>query len=139
MAFADYQAETYARGQVGENPALPITFADLEADASAALPPSVWGYVAGGAGDEHTQRANCRAFEAWGLFPRMLVAPSERDLSVELFGVQFPAPVFMSPNGVIGVCAQDGHGDLASARAAARTGIPFMAGTLSVDPMEEVA
>ncbi|OHU99717.1 alpha-hydroxy-acid oxidizing protein [Mycobacterium talmoniae] len=139
MAFAQYQDEIYQNGQRGENPSLPITFADLEADASAAMPRSVWGYVAGGAGDEHTQRANRRAFERWGLIPRMLVAPTERELSVELFGVRLPAPVFLAPIGVIGVCAQDGHGDLASARAAARTGIPFMAGTLSSDPMEDVA
>jgi lactate 2-monooxygenase len=135
MAFANYQDEIYRRGMSGENPSLPITFADLEAKASAALPQSVWGYVAGGAGDEHTQRANCRAFERWGLMPRMLVAPTERDLSVELFGITLPAPVFMAPIGVIGVCAQDGHGDVASARAAARTDVPFMAGTLSTDPM----
>lgn len=138
MAFAEYQDEIYLHGLAGENPAFPITFAALEANASAALPSSVWDYVAGGAGDEHTQRANCRAFSRWGLIPRMLVAPSERDLSVDIFGVRFPAPVFMAPIGVIGVCAQDGHGDLASARAAARTGIPFMAGTLSSDPMEDV-
>jgi lactate 2-monooxygenase len=139
MAFAQYQDEIYKQGQAGENPPFPITFADLEANASAALPQSVWGYVVGGAGDERTQRANTRAFERWGLMPRMLVAPSERDLTVDVFGVTFPAPTFLAPIGVIGVCAQDGHGDLACARAAARTGIPFMAGTLSADPMEDVA
>jgi lactate 2-monooxygenase len=138
MAFAQYQDEIYRRGLAGENPSFPIGFAELEAKAAAALPPAVWGYVAGGAGDEHTQRANCRAFKRWGLLPRMLVAPTERDLSVELFGVTLPAPVFMAPIGVIGVCAQDGHGDLASARAAGRTGVPFMAGTLSADPMEDL-
>lgn len=139
MTFAEYQDEIYRRGRAGENPSLPIAFADLEADASAAMSPSVWGYVGGGAGDEHTQRANCQAFKNWGLMPRMLVAPSEPDLSVEVFGVTLPAPVLMAPIGVIGACAQDGHGDLASARAAARTGIPFVAGTLSADPMEDVA
>jgi lactate 2-monooxygenase len=45
----------------------------------------------------------------------------------------------MAPIGVIGLCAQDGHGDLATARAAAATGIPMVASTLSVDPLEEVA
>ncbi|OBJ71967.1 alpha-hydroxy-acid oxidizing protein [Mycobacterium sp. 1274756.6] len=139
MAFAQYQDEIYRDGRHGENPALPITFAGLEAAAAAAMSPAVWDYVAGGAGDEHTQRANCAAFQRWGLIPRMLVAPTERNLAVEIFGVRFPAPVFLAPIGVIGVCAQDGHGDLASARAAARTGIPFMAGTLSADPMEQVA
>jgi lactate 2-monooxygenase len=139
MAFASYQDEIYRQGLAGEQPWLPITFAGLEAKAAAALPQPVWDYTAGGAGDEHTQRANCRAFERWGLIPRMLVAPTERELSVEVFGLRLSAPVFMAPIGVIGVCAQDGHGDLASARAAARTGVPFMAGTLSTDPMEDVA
>ena len=45
----------------------------------------------------------------------------------------------MAPIGVIGVCAQDGHGDLACAQASVQTGVPFFAGTLSADPMEEVA
>jgi L-lactate dehydrogenase (FMN-dependent) and related alpha-hydroxy acid dehydrogenases len=40
---------------------------------------------------------------------------------------------------VIGLCAQDGHGDLATADAAARTGVPMIASTLSADPMEDVA
>jgi lactate 2-monooxygenase len=45
----------------------------------------------------------------------------------------------MAPIGVIGLCAQDGHGDLAAAAAAERTGVPMIASTLSVDPMEDVA
>jgi len=60
-------------------------------------------------------------------------------LSVELFGMRWPAPLFMAPVGVIGICAQDGHGDLAAARAAARTGVPLIASTLVADPWEEVA
>jgi lactate 2-monooxygenase len=69
----------------------------------------------------------------------MFVGAKERDLSVELFGMKLPTPVFMAPIGVIGLCAQDGHGDLATARAAARTGVPMVASTLTVDPMEDVA
>ncbi len=45
----------------------------------------------------------------------------------------------MSPIGVIGLCAQDGRGDLATARAAALTGMPMVASTLSVDSLEAVA
>ncbi|MET8774576.1 alpha-hydroxy-acid oxidizing protein [Nocardia sp. NPDC050713] len=139
MAFADYQNEIYLRGLGGVQPALPMSFDELEAAAQAALPPSVWSYVAGGAGDERTQRANVTAFDQWGLVPRMFVGASERDLTVELFGMTWPAPVFLAPIGVIGLCAQDGHGDLATARAAARTGVPMVASTLSVDPLEQVA
>ncbi|TQM31143.1 alpha-hydroxy-acid oxidizing protein [Nocardia bhagyanarayanae] len=139
MAFADYQNEIYLRGLGGVQPTLPMSFAELEAKAQSALPPSVWSYVAGGAGDERTQRANVTAFDQWGLVPRMFVGAAERDLSVELFGTTWPAPVFLAPIGVIGLCAQDGHGDLATARAAARTGVPMVASTLSVDPLDQVA
>ncbi|HTX97054.1 MAG TPA: alpha-hydroxy-acid oxidizing protein [Mycobacterium sp.] len=137
--FGDYQNEIYLQGLAGVVPSYPMAFADLEAKAATALPPSVWSYVAGGAGDERTQRANCTAFERWGLYPRMFVGAAQRDLSVEMFGMTLPSPVFMAPIGVIGICAQDGHGDLATARAAARTRVPMVASTLSVDPMEEVA
>jgi lactate 2-monooxygenase len=139
MPFAEYQNELYQQGQAGRQPPYPIKFADLEAKAAAAMPPKVLDYVAGGAGDEHTQRANCDAFKRWGLYPRMGIAPEQRDMSVELFGMTLPSPIFMAPIGVIGVCAQDGHGDLAAARASARTGVPFFVGTLTSDPMEDVA
>ncbi|KUN00181.1 lactate 2-monooxygenase [Streptomyces yokosukanensis] len=139
QAFGSYQNEIYFNGLGGVMPRFPMTHAELEARARQALAPSVWSYVAGGAGDERTQRANVEAFERWGLIPRMFVGATERDLSVELFGTTLPSPVFMAPVGVIGLCAQDGHGDLATARAAARTGVPMIASTLSVDPMEEVA
>ncbi|MGW4122791.1 lactate 2-monooxygenase [Nocardia sp. NPDC004711] len=139
MAFGDFQNEIYFNGLRGVVPALPVSFAELAERAQAALPPSVWSYVAGGAGDERTQRANVAAFDRWGVIPRMFVGAKQRDLSVELFGSTWPAPVFMAPVGVIGLCAQDGHGDLATARAAARTSVPMVASTLSVDPMEDVA
>ncbi|MEU6583864.1 lactate 2-monooxygenase [Nocardia sp. NPDC046763] len=139
MAFGDFQNEIYFNGLRGVVPALPVSFAELAERAQAALPPSVWSYVAGGAGDERTQRANVAAFDRWGVIPRMFVGAKQRDLSVELFGNAWPAPVFMAPVGVIGLCAQDGRGDLATARAAARTGVPMVASTLSVDPMEDVA
>ena len=137
--FGDYQNEIYLQGLAGVVPSYPMVFSELEAKAATALPPSVWSYVAGGAGDERTQRANCTAFERWGLIPRMFVGAANRDLSVDLFGMTLPSPLFMAPIGVIGICAQDGHGDLATARAAARTGVPMVASTLTVDPMEDVA
>ena len=137
-AFGDYQLEIYAAGLRGVLPAFPMAFAELEARAEQALPPSVLSYVAGGAGSEHTQRANVSAFGGWGLVPRMFVGAARRDLSVELFGMRLPSPLLMAPIGVIGICAQDGHGDLATAAAAARTGVPMIASTLSVDPLEDV-
>lgn len=139
MAFSDYQLEIYFQGLSGVLPTLPMAFAELEAKAQAAMSPSMWSYVAGGAGDERTQRVNVTAFDHWGLMPRMFVGANDRDLSVELFGLTLPSPALMAPVGVIALCAQDGHGDLATARAAARTGVPMIASTMSADPMEQVA
>lgn len=137
--FGDYQFDIYLRGLGGVQPTMPMTFGELEARAKSVLPPGIWSYVAGGAGDEFTQRTNAASFEKYGLMPRMLRASTERDLSVELLGMSLPSPIFMAPIGVIGLCSQDGHGDLATAEAAATTGVPMMMSTLTVDPMEDVA
>ncbi len=137
--YGNYQIEIYFQGLTGTVPSLPMSFDELEARAAQALPPSIWSYVAGGAGDERTQRVNVSAFEQWGLIPRMLVGATERDLSVELWGRRWAAPLFMAPIGVIGLCTQDHHGDLAAARAAARTGVPMCVSTLTMDPLEDVA
>ncbi len=134
--FGAYQNEIYLAGLSGRLPQFPMRFDELEAKAHAAMAESLVSYVAGGCGDESTQRANVAAFDKWGLMPRMFVGAKRRDLSVELFGMKLPSPLFMTPNGVIGLCAQDGHGDLATARAAALTGVPMVASTLSVDPLE---
>ncbi|OBJ70458.1 alpha-hydroxy-acid oxidizing protein [Mycobacterium sp. 1274756.6] len=139
MAFGDYQFEIYLQALAGVTPTLPMTHTELAARAQAAMSPSVWSYVAGGAGDERTQRANVTAFERWGLLPRMFVGATERDLSVRLFSMTLPSPMFMAPIGVAGICTQDGHGDLAAARAAAATGVPLAVSTLTADPLEDVA
>jgi lactate 2-monooxygenase len=138
-SFGDYQNEIYFNGLRGVRPKLPVSFRLLEEKAAAALPPSVLSYVQGGCGDEHTQDVNVAAFRRWGLMPRMMVDASERDLSIELFGLKLSSPLFMSPIGVISICAQDGQGDLATARAAAATGVPMVASTLSGAPLEAVA
>jgi lactate 2-monooxygenase len=137
--YGDFQLEIYAAGLSGVLTRVPVDFATLEERASAAMPSFVLNYVQGGCGDEHTQRHNVAAFHHWGMTPRMLVDCSSRDLTIELFGMKLPTPIFMSPIGVTGLCTQDGHGDLAAARAAALTQVPLMASTLSNDPLEKVA
>jgi len=139
MAYGDYQNAIYFAGLNGVQPAVPTDFPTLEARAAAALPRSVLDYVQGGCGDEWTQERNAAAFRHWGMVPRMMVDATARDLSVELWGMRWPAPVFAAPIGVTGLCTPDGHGDLHAARAAAETGVPMCASTLSNDPIEAVA
>ncbi len=137
--FGDYQTAIYFAGLSGVIPKYPVDFATLKARAEMAMPPSLLNYVQGGCGDEHTQDLNARAFQNWGMVPRMLVDTTKRDLSIELFGNRLASPLFMSPIGVTGMCTQDGHGDLAAARAAAETGVPLTISTLTNDPMEDIA
>ncbi|XBB69191.1 alpha-hydroxy-acid oxidizing protein [Nocardioides sp. WV_118_6] len=139
MSFGDYQLELYLGALGGVLPAHPFDYADLEARALAALPPELRTYVAGGAGDESTQRANVAAFERYAVVPRMLRAPAERDLSVELFGRTLTSPLVLAPVGVIGICTPDQHGDVHAAEVAAATGIPFIGSTLMSDPLEVVS
>ena len=137
--FGDYQNLIYGAGLRGVMPRVPVDFATLERRAQAAMPPQVLTYVQGGCGDEWTQDQNAAAFRHWGMVPRMMVDARARDLSIELFGLTLPSPLFMAPIGVTGLCTQDNHGDLAAGRASAMTGVPLCASTLSNDPLEDVA
>lgn len=136
--YGDLQNAIYGAGLAGVVPEWPVDFATLKARAEAAMPPSVLNYVQGGCGDEHTQVENARAFRHWGMVPRMMVDAARRDLSANAFGLHLPSPLFMAPIGVTGICTQDGHGDVAAARASAATGVPLTASTLSNDPLEDV-
>jgi len=136
--FGGMQNEIYNAGTQGILPDYPVDFATLEQRAHEALGPMLTNYVAGGCGDEHTQESNAGAFHHWGMIPRMMVDCAERDLSIDLFGMKLPTPLFMAPIGLNGEATQDRHGDMAAARASAMTGVPFCASTLSNDPMEDV-
>jgi lactate 2-monooxygenase len=137
--YGDWQLGIYLDGLAGTRPSLPMTFRELARAAESAMSEEIWSYVAGGAGDERTQNANVTAFDRWGVMPRMLAGAEQRDLSVELFGVHLPTPLMLAPIGVLGICDPNGHGDLLTARAAATTGVPMIASTLSQDPLELVA
>ncbi|MDT5168147.1 MAG: lactate 2-monooxygenase [Mycobacterium sp.] len=56
--YGDYQYEIYFDGLEGRLPKYPVDFASLERAAGEVLPAFVHSYVAGGCGDEGTQRAN---------------------------------------------------------------------------------
>jgi lactate 2-monooxygenase len=137
--YGDFQNEIYGAGLRGIVPSLPVAAHILEERAMAAMPPQVLSYVQGGCGDELTQRRNVEAFGHWGFVPRMMVDCTRRDMSIELFGLKLPSPIFLSPIGVIGLCERNGRGDIATARAAQMTKVPMVASTLSNDPLEAVA
>src|SRR4029077_19901906 len=131
------QQQIYTLGLTAGALSIPISLALLEQKAKEILSPPAFDYVAGGAGGEDTLRANREAFYRWRIVPRMLRDVSQRDLSVELFGAQLPAPLILGPVGVQGILHAEG--ELASARAAAGLGLPFTLSTASSRSIEEVA
>jgi lactate 2-monooxygenase len=110
---------------------------DWEAAAEAKLDAGAFGYIAGGAGGEATMRANLDAFERRRLRPRMLRGNRERDLSVDILGTPSAAPFFLAPIGVLSIAHEEG--ELACARAAAASGIPFILSSAASHSIEEIA
>jgi lactate 2-monooxygenase len=136
--FGDFQNGVYAEAVRGVNSRYPFDFASIERKASETLPDWVYRYVSAASGDGRTQRANVDAFSRYGIVPRMMVSPPERDLSIVLFGKHLASPIFMCPIGLVGLCAPDFQGDVAAAQASAATAVPFTLSTFSQSPMEDV-
>ncbi len=131
------QLEIYRKGLFGMPETFPVDDSELEARAHEVLKPTAYDYVAGGAGFETTMDANRRAFESYWLVPRMLRNVTVRDRTVQLFGYTYPAPILVAPIGVQGIIHPDG--ELATARACAKLGIPMVLSTVSSYSIEQVA
>ena len=63
-------------------------------------------YVSAAAGGGRTQQANVDAYSHYGVIPRMMVSPPERDVSIDLFAKHFESPIFMCPIGRVGLCCR---------------------------------
>src|SRR6267378_3143326 len=131
------ELQLYAQGLVGGKPSVPVPLDLLDQKAREILAPRAYDYVAGGAGGEDTMRANCEAFYRRRIVPRMLRDVAKRDLSVEVLGARLPAPILLGPVGVQEIVHSEA--DVASTRAAASLGVPFVLSTMSSRTIEEVA
>ncbi|MFD3583177.1 alpha-hydroxy-acid oxidizing protein [Streptomyces sp. NPDC058683] len=79
--FGDFQIGVYFDAVNGVTSHYPFDAASVERKAAETLPDWVYRYVSAAAGDGRTQRANIAAFSRYGIIPRMMVSPPERDLS----------------------------------------------------------
>ncbi|MGZ4546448.1 MAG: alpha-hydroxy-acid oxidizing protein [Blastococcus sp.] len=129
------QDEVYRAGVYGRHPLVPTAARALQARAKQALNARAYSYVAGGAGDEATQRANRAAFDRWAVVPRVLRDVSTRDTSVELFGRRLPGPLLLGPVGALELVHAEA--DRAVARAAAAAGVPMVFSNQASVSMEE--
>lgn len=131
------QADLFSAGISGTRPRVPTDPSQLEAAARKALPEEAFAYIAGGAGAGRTVVANREAFARWQIWPRVLKDVSARDLSTTLLGQDLPSPLLLAPLGVMELA--DPGADVAVARAAAATGVPYVQSNQASIPMEYVA
>jgi lactate 2-monooxygenase len=131
------QMEIYLGGRAGRRPAVPLAIEEVERLAREKLSPQAYDYIAGGAGAESTMRANLAAFERWRIVPRMMRDVAERDLSIELLGTGLDTPVLLGPLGVQSIIHPEA--EIATARAAAALGVPFVLSGAGSRSIEEVA
>jgi lactate 2-monooxygenase len=135
--FGDHYRSIYLKGLGGEKPEHPVAWDALERAAEEAISDASADYIYATAGTGDTYAANRQAFARRRIVPRMLRDVTERDLSVELFGETYPAPVLLAPIGVQTAAHDDG--ECGTARAAATVGLPMIISTASDTPIEEIA
>ncbi|MFD4876541.1 alpha-hydroxy acid oxidase [Streptomyces sp. NPDC058420] len=116
------------------------TVRDFETAARAELDPVYADFIAGGARDEITVRANEAAFGRLQLLPRVLRGSAVRELGITLLGSRASLPVLISPTAFHKLV--DREGESATARAAAAAGaimIVAMASTVAVGEIADAA
>jgi 4-hydroxymandelate oxidase len=98
------------------DPSKALDVFDFEPVMKKNVPPAHFGYMATGADDEMTLRANRDGFQKFELRPRRLVDVSKIDMSVEILGTRYDSPIVVAPTGSNRAFHPDG--EIAVAKAA---------------------
>jgi (S)-3,5-dihydroxyphenylglycine transaminase len=114
-----------------------LTLADYAARAATRLEPGVLDFIEGGAGQERTLAANLQAFDRVRLNPRVLAGADRPGTAVTLLGRTWRAPFGVAPTAYHTLADPDG--EVATARACAAAGVPFVVSTFAGRTFEEIA
>jgi 4-hydroxymandelate oxidase len=109
---------------------------DYEAAADDRMPQMGFDYYASGADDETTLYENRAAYAATPLHYRVLVDVSKREPSTSVLGSQLSMPIIIAPTAFHRLAHDEG--ELATVRAAGRSGTAMILSTLSTTPVEAV-
>lgn len=115
----------------------PLNLDEFEAVARATLPQMTYDFIAGGAEDEHSVRANRAAFAARTLRNRVLVDVTRRDTRVSLAGIELSHPILLAPTALHRVAHPEG--ELATARGAAAANALYTVSTATSTRLETIA
>jgi 4-hydroxymandelate oxidase len=114
-----------------------VTLDDYERAAAGTLPAAAWEYIASGAADEYTLRANREAFARILLDPRVLNDVRSLDLSVRVLGHRLPHPILLAPVASNGIVHPEG--EVAAASGARAAGAGMVLSSYTSRRVEEVA
>jgi 4-hydroxymandelate oxidase len=110
---------------------------DFERLARERLPHPAYEYVAGGAADEVTLRANRDAYDRIRLDPRVLVDVSRLDTRVTLLGRELPFPILLAPTAYHRLVHSEG--ELATSRGAAAADATMVVSSFATASIEDIA
>jgi len=114
-----------------------LTLSDYETQAENSLAPAAAAFLAGGAGDERSLRANREQFDRWWLVPRVLTDVSARSTAIEILGQPVSVPILIAPSAMHGMVHPEA--EAATARAAGLVGTIMILSLGSSLPVEDVA
>jgi len=109
---------------------------EFELEARQRLPRPVYEYVAGGAGAEHSLRANEESYRRIFLRPRVLRPVVPVDLGQKLFDSGLPVPLVLAPAAYQRLMHSEG--ELGSVQGATRYGVPFVLSSNGTVSIEEI-
>ena len=109
----------------------------LRAHAEKRIPSFGYEATDGGAGRDLGIERNAAALDAIEMIPRYGIDNGTCDMSVELFGKRYNAPIGVAPIGLPGIVWPGA--EVYMARAAKRAGVPYCAGTVASFTVEELA
>jgi len=107
----------------------PVNIHEFEEIAKRKLHKLAYDFIAGGAEDERTLRANREAFDRVFLLPRVMVDVSNIDTSLDLLGARHEFPIFISPTGGKNLVIRDADETVAAAALASSIAICTATGT----------
>lgn len=110
---------------------------DFRIAAKRRLPRPLYDYIAGGADDEQTLGANVRSFYRYQLVPNYLRDIARIKTQRTVLGVNLDWPLILAPTGMSRMFHSGG--ELAVAKAAARSGIAYSLSTMGSESIETVA
>lgn len=114
-----------------------INVDELEERAKKVMPEGAYYYIASGAENEWTWRANTSAFNHYQIVPRALTDMDDPQTDTEFMGIKLKTPIMISPIACHGIAHKDA--EVATQKGAAAAGALFSSSTYANKSVEDIA